>query len=71
MKILWGYLTAAIFGGFTWILMKMGEKYADLLDMVYPYVTRTVQGMLTQWSSTVDLCVWQIEIGRASCWERV
>ena len=62
MKILWGYLTAAIFGGFTWILMKMGEKYADLLDMVYPYVTRTVQGMLTQWSSTVDLCVWQIAV---------
>ena len=42
--------------------MKMGEKYADLLDMVYPYVTRTVQGMLTQWSSTVDLCVWQIAV---------
>ena len=62
MKILWGFLTAAIFGGFTWILMKMGEKYADLLDMVYPYVTRTVQGMLTQWTSTVDLCVWQIAV---------
>jgi len=62
LKILWGYLTAAIFGGFTWILMKMGEKYADLVDMVYPYVTRTVQGMLTQWSSTVDLCVWQIAV---------
>ena len=42
--------------------MKMGEKYADLLDMVYPYVTRTVQGMLTQWTSTVDLCVWQIAV---------
>ncbi len=30
-----------------------------LVDMVYPYVTKTLQGMLTQWTSSVDFLVWQ------------
>ena len=60
MKYWWGYLTAAIFAAFSWALMQLGEKYSQLVDMVYPYVTRSVQGWLAQWSGSVDVLVWQI-----------
>ena len=60
MKYWRGYLTAAIFGAITWVLMQMAEKYATLVDMVYPYVTLSIQGFLTSWTSGFDFCVWQI-----------
>lgn len=60
MKNLWGYMTAAIFGGITWVLMQYGERFSTLIDMVYPYVIRTLQGYLAQWSSQVDYCLWQL-----------
>ena len=60
MKYWWGYLVAAIFAGFSWALGQLGERYSQLIDMVYPYVTRTVQGMLASWSGTVDVLVWQV-----------
>ena len=62
MKYWWGYLTAAIFAAFSWALMQMGQKYNQLVDMVYPYVTRSIQGFLAQWSGTVDVCVWQVAV---------
>ena len=60
MKYWTGYLTAAIVGAITWALMKLAEKYTTLVDMVYPYVTRTLQEMLTEWSGGVDFCLWQL-----------
>ena len=60
MKYWRGYLTAAIFGAITWVLMQFAQKYGVLVDMVYPYVTRSVQGFLTAWTSGFDFCVWQI-----------
>ena len=60
MKYWFGYLTAGIFGAITWVLMQFGEKFAVLVDMVYPYVIRTLQSMLAQWSSGVDFAVWQL-----------
>ena len=60
MKYWWGYLVAAIFGGFTWMLTKLGETYSGLVDMVYPYVTRSVQTILSGWTGTVDVLVWQV-----------
>ena len=60
MKYLRGYLAAAIFGAITWVLMAYGERFSALVDMVYPYVIRTLQGMLAQWSSQVDFCLWQL-----------
>ena len=60
MKYWTGYLTAAIVGAITWALMKLAEKYTTLVDMVYPYVTRTLQDMLVSWSSGVDFCLWQV-----------
>ena len=60
MKYWTGYLTAGIIGAVTWALMRMAEKFGELVDMVYPYVTRTLQGVLAQWSAGVDFCLWQV-----------
>ena len=60
MKYWRGYLTAAIFGVITWVLMAFGSKFSTLVDMIYPYVIRTMQSMLAQWSSGVDFLLWQL-----------
>ena len=60
MKYWFGYLTAAIFGAITWVLMQFGEKFSTLVDMIYPYVIRTMQGILAQWSSAVAFPLWQL-----------
>ena len=62
MKHWWGYLVAAIFAAFSWMLGQLGEKYSQLIDMVYPYVTRTLQSMLASWTGTVDVLVWQVAV---------
>ncbi len=59
MKYWRGYLTAFIFAVITWALMQFGQSFTGLVDMVYPYVIRTLQNMLAQWSSSVDFVVWQ------------
>ena len=60
MKYLWGYITAAILGAIAWALNLFGEEFTTLVDMVYPYVIRTVQTFLAEWSSGVDFLVWQV-----------
>ena len=60
MKYWRGYLTAAIFTAITLALRQLGERYSTLVDMVYPYVTRSIQGFLAVWTSAVDFNVWQI-----------
>ena len=60
LKYWFGYLTAAIFGAIAWVLMEFGDRFATLVDMVYPYVIRTLQGILAEWTSTVDFPVWQL-----------
>ena len=60
MKYWFGYLTAAIFGAITWVLMQFGEKFSTLVDMIYPYVIRTLQGFLAEWSSVVTFPLWQL-----------
>ena len=60
MKYWFGYLTAAIFGAITWVLLQFGEKFTNLVDMVYPYVFRNVQNYLAQWTAIVDYPVWQL-----------
>ena len=60
MKYWRGYLTAAILAAFTWVLIQMGQRYTTLVDMVYPYVIRTVQTFLAEWTGTVDFCLWQV-----------
>ena len=60
MKYWFGYLTAGIFGAITWVLLQFGQKFTTLVDMVYPYVIRTLQDYLAQWTSIVDYPVWQL-----------
>ena len=62
MKYWRGYLAAAILGALTWVLTQMGQRYTNLMDMVYPYVTRSVQSFLTAWTGGVDFLVWQAVI---------
>ena len=60
MKYLRGYFTAAIFAAISWIMMEYGKRFSTLVDMVYPYVDRGLQGFLAQWSGQVDFCLWQL-----------
>lgn len=60
MKYWRGYLTAAILALITWGLIQLGGRFTDLVDMVYPYLTRTVQTFLADWTGGVDFCVWQV-----------
>ena len=59
MKYWFGYLTAGIFGAITWVLMRFGEKFSVLVDMIYPYVIRTLEGTLAQWSASAAYPLWQ------------
>lgn len=60
MKYWTGYLAAGIIGAITWALMRLAENFEELVDMVYPYITRTALGYLAQWSSAVSFCLWQV-----------
>ena len=60
MKYYRGYLVAGIFAALSWLLMQLGQRLSTLIDMVYPYVTRTLQTFLAEWSSSVDFLVWQV-----------
>ena len=60
LKYWTGYLTAAILGAISWVLLQFGEKFTNLVDMVYPYVIRNVQNYLAQWTSVVEYPVWQV-----------
>ena len=59
MKYWFGYLVAAIIAGFTWVLQQFGQRFSTLVDMVYPYVVRTMQDYLAGWSGQVDFLLWQ------------
>jgi len=60
LKYWFGYLTAGIFAAITWVLLQFGEKFTNLVDMVYPYVIRNVQNYLAQWTAVVEYPVWQV-----------
>lgn len=60
MKYWFGYLTAGIFAAISWVLLQFGEKFSNLVDMVYPYVIRNVQNYLAQWTAVVEYPVWQL-----------
>ena len=62
MKYWRGYLTAGIFTAIALALMEVAKRYGTLVDMVYPYVTRSVQSFLTAWTGGFEFCVWQIAV---------
>lgn len=60
MKYWRGFLVAAIAAACTWALEKFVQTHKELVDMVYPYVTRMIQDYLAKWSSGAAFCVWQV-----------
>lgn len=60
MKNLRGYLVAAIFAGISYILSVYGKQFSALIDMIYPYVIRTMEAGLAEWSGQVDFLLWQV-----------
>jgi len=54
-----GYLTALILAACTWALKEFAESHWQLIDMVYPYVSRMGQTYLAQWSSAVSFSLWE------------
>ena len=60
MKYWRGYLAAAIFAFFSWALLQFAAANTMLIDMVYPYVTRTLQTYLADWTGGAAFCLWQV-----------
>ena len=60
MKYWRGYLIAAIIATITIVINRLASNFSNLVDMVYPYLTRTVQTFLADWSGGLDFCVWQV-----------
>ena len=60
MKYWVGFLTAAILAAISWVLMQFGARFTTLVDMVFPYVTRTVMEYLAAWSAPLEFCLWQV-----------
>ena len=65
MKYWSGYLAAAIIGAISWALLQLGERFTTLVDMVYPYITRTAMGMLATWTAGLEFCLWQVVVTAA------
>ena len=61
-----GFVTAGILGAISWVLMQFGAKFTTLVDMVFPYVTRTVMGYLADWSAPLEFCLWQLIVVAAA-----
>ncbi len=60
MKYWRGYLTAGILAAVTWALTRLAKTYSELLDMIYPYISRILQNTLAGWSGSVSFCLWQV-----------
>lgn len=62
MKYWRGYLIAAIIAAITMVINRLGSTYSKIVDMVYPYLTRTLQDFLCNWSGGLDFCIWQVAV---------
>lgn len=60
MKYWRGFLVAGILAAITLGLQWIAKRFTQLVDMVYPYLTREIQGFLAGWSGGVDFTVWQV-----------
>ncbi len=60
MKYWRGFLVAIILTSLTWGLVQFAADHANLVDMIYPYMTRLIQGFLSAWSADVTYCLWQL-----------
>ena len=51
MRNLRGIIVAGVFGVLTWLVQQLAQRYSLLLDMAYPFASKTVQELLGGWSS--------------------
>lgn len=60
MKYWRGYIVALILGAGAWALDRFCAAHTALVDMIYPYMTRLIEGYLAEFSARVPFCIWQI-----------
>ncbi len=60
MKYWRGYLVAAVIAVMSWALMQFAQAHVELMDMVYPYMSRVVLSSLSAWSGALEFCLWQV-----------
>ena len=60
MKYWRGFLVAGILAAIMLGLQWLAKRFTQLVDMVYPFLTREIQGFLAGWSGNVDFTVWQV-----------
>ena len=62
MKTLKGYLTAATLLACTAIMTFLAQRYGQLLDTFYPYVTRQIQAQLASLTASLPYTLWQTAV---------
>ena len=60
MKYWRGYIAAAALALLSWGLTEFAKAHGELVDMVYPYISRLIQDFLAQWTAGVSTCLWQV-----------
>ena len=60
MKYWRGYLLAAIVSVITLGFTMLAKRFSPLIDMIYPFLTREIQGFLASWTGSVEFTVWQV-----------
>lgn len=60
MKYWKGYLVAGILGICIWALNQFAATYSQLVDMIYPYVSRIIMDYMATWSADFAGCLWQL-----------
>ncbi len=59
MKYWRGFLVAGIVFLCTWALSSFAAAHTQLVDMVYPYITRIIMDFMAAWSADFAGCLWQ------------
>lgn len=60
MKYWRGYLVAGIIAAITQALVSFAAGHTVLVDMLYPYMTRSILSVMASWSDGVSFCIWQM-----------
>lgn len=60
MKYWRGYLVAAILAAITGAMVAFAKAHSTIVDMVYPYMSKTVVSAFADWSSGVSFCLWNV-----------
>lgn len=62
MKNLRGIIVTAVFCALTGLLALAAQHFDVLMDMAYPFFSKTVVEMVCGWTAGLDICLWQVII---------